>query len=160
MSAASARLDGEAIAARRAARLAAVQALYQMEMAGSSSATAVKDVLNGHLPADEDGALDGDVDSDLFRQIVETTVERQSEVDTLLAAHLARGWKLERLDAVARAILRAGLMELWRRRDVPTAVVINEYVEIAKSFFDGQEPGFVNATLDACLPAVRGGPGE
>lgn len=159
MSAASARLDPEVVASRCAARLAAVQALYQMEFAGSSAATAVKDVLNGHLPADDEGAIGTEVDADLFRQIVETTVEKQGELDTLLAAHLARGWKLERLDAVARAILRAGVIELWRRPDVPTAVVIDEYVEIAKSFFDGPEPGFVNATLDACVPAVRASAG-
>lgn len=155
MTAARARISDETIASRRAARLAAVQALYQMEVAGSSPATAVADVLNGRLPADEEGALDSEVDTELFRQIVEHTVEKQGELDTLLAGHLAKGWKLERIDAVARAILRAGVMELWRRHDVPTPVVINEYVEIAKSFFDGAEPGFINATLDACVPAVR-----
>ncbi len=155
MSAAAIRLDAESIAARRAARLAAVQALYQMEVAGSSSATAVMDVLNGHLPIDEEGAIDAEVDTDLFRQIIENTVEKQQELDTLLASRLAKGWRLERIDAVARAILRAGLMELWRRQDVPTPVVIDEYVEIAKSFFEGTEPGFINATLDACVAAVR-----
>lgn len=152
---ASARLTGEAIASRRAARLAAVQALYQMEVAGTTAAVAVADVLNGHLPAGDDGALDTEVDAELFRQIVENTVEKQAELDTLLAGRLARGWRLERIDAVARAILRAGVMELWRRQDVPTAVVIDEYVEIAKAFFEDAEPGFINATLDACAPAVR-----
>jgi N utilization substance protein B len=157
MSAAPARITGETIVSRRAARLAAVQALYQMEVAGSSPAAAVADVLNGRLPADEDGALDTEVDATLFRQIVENTVEKQGELDTLLAGHLAKGWKLERIDAVARAILRAGVMELWRRQDVPTPVVIDEYVEIAHAFFEGPEPGFINATLDACVPAVRAG---
>ena len=149
----------EAIAARRAARLAAVQALYQMEVSGSSSATAVIDLLAGRLPVDDQGEIDTDVDADLFRQIVETTVEKQQELDTLLARKLAKGWRLERIDAVARAILRAGLIELWRRPDVPTAVVIDEYVEIAHAFFEGQEPGFINATLDACVAAVRSGEG-
>lgn len=145
----------EAIVARRAARLAAVQALYQMEVSGSSPATAVIDLLAGRLPVDDQGAIDTDVDTELFRQIVETTVEKQQELDNLLARHLAKGWRLERIDAVARAILRAGLIELWRRPDVPTPVVIDEYVEIAHSFFEGPEPGFVNATLDACVAAVR-----
>jgi transcription antitermination protein NusB len=150
------RVDAETVTARRAARLAAVQALYQMEMAGSSPASAVIDLLNGRLPSGEDGALDTQVDAELFRQIVETTVEKQAELDTLLAGKLAKGWRLERIDAVARAILRAGVMELWRRPDVPTAVVIDEYVEIAKAFFDeGPEPAFVNATLDSCAPSVR-----
>jgi N utilization substance protein B len=156
MSPARGRLTDETIAARRAARLAAVQALYQMELAGSSPATAVTDVLDGRIPADEEGAIDTDVDADLFRQIVETTVEKQAALDTLLAGHLARGWRLERIDAVARAVLRAGVIEMWRRPDVPAPVVIDEYVEIAKAFFEGgPEPGFINATLDACAPAVR-----
>lgn len=150
--------DRSVIAARRAARLAAVQALYQMEMAGSSAATATADLLAGHIPAGEQGAIDQDVDADLFRQIVEGAVENQSEMDTLLAGKLASGWRLERIDSVARAILRAGLIELWRRKDVPTPVVISEYVEIAKSFFEGAEPAFVNATLDACVRAVRDAP--
>lgn len=149
------RPDAHAIASRRAARLAAVQALYQMEMSGSSAATATADLLAGHLPADEEGWLDQDVDADLFRQIVEGAVEHQSAMDTLIAGKLAAGWKLERIDSVARAILRAGLIELWRRKDVPTPVVINEYIEIAKSFFEGPEPKFINATLDACVSAVR-----
>lgn len=152
------RVSAETIAARRAARLAAVQALYQMEAGGTSFATAFADVREGRLPAGENGGLDAEVDLDLFRQIVEAVVEHQARLDTLLASHLAQGWKLERLDAVARAILRAGLMELWRRTDVPTATVIDEYVEIAKAFFWEKEPGFINATLDACAPAVREAP--
>ena len=72
-----------------------------------------------------------------------------------IARHLSKGWRLERLDAVARAILRAGSAELEQRADIPVAVVIDEYVEIAKRFFDGPEPGFVNATLDACARDLR-----
>lgn len=149
------RINPETVAARRAARLAVVQALYQMEMAGASAAAAVLDLSNGRLPVTQDGVFDGEVDRDLFRQIVETTVEKQAALDTLLARHLAKGWRLERIDAVVRAILRAGIIELWRRPDVPKAVVIDEYVDIAHAFFDGPEPGFVNATLDACAPSVR-----
>lgn len=147
----------ETIAARKSARLAAVQALYQMETSGSSPATAMRDVQEGRLPWDENGVMDGEVDRELFGQIVELAIEKQDAVDTLLASKLAKGWRLERIDAVARAILRAGVLELWRRPDVPTPVVIDEYVEIARAFFDGSEPGFINATLDACLPAVRAG---
>jgi len=147
----------ETIAARKSARLAAVQALYQMETSGSSPATAMRDVQEGRLPWDENGVMDGEVDRELFGQIVELAIEKQDAVDTLLASKLAKGWRLERIDAVARAILRAGVLELWRRPDVPAPVVIDEYVEIARAFFDGPEPGFINATLDACLPAVRAG---
>ena len=151
------RPDPLEVAARRAARLAAVQALYQMEMSGSSAATATADLLAGHIPAGDEGGLDQDVDADLFRQIVTAAVENQAAMDTIIAGKLASGWKLERIDSVARAILRAGVIELWCRKDVPTPVVISEYVEIAKSFFEGAEPGFINATLDACVASVRDG---
>lgn len=141
--------------ARRAARLAAVQALYQMELAGSTPANAVQDVLNGHLPRHQEEGFDGDVDVTLFSQIVELAVERQEEVDTTIAKRLATGWRLERIDAVARAALRAGVLELWARPDIPVSVTIGEYVEIAKGFFSGPEPGFINATLDGVARALR-----
>lgn len=140
---------------RRAARLAAVQALYQMELAGSTPAGAVQDVLAGHLPRHREEGFDGDVDVTLFTEIVELAVERQDEVDTIIAKRLASGWRLERIDAVARAALRAGVLELWARPDIPVAVTIGEYVEIAKSFFSGPEPGFINATLDRVARALR-----
>lgn len=143
-------------AARRAARLAAVQALYQMEFAGESAQGAVDDLLAGRLPQTEAGPIDSDVDVDLFRALVEGAVEQQSAIDTMIAKHLAQGWRLERIDSVARAILRAGAVELARRRDIPAPVVIDEYVEIAKAYFDGPEPGFVNGALDACARALRG----
>jgi len=87
--------------------------------------------------------------------LVEKAVDRQATLDRAIARHLSKGWRLERLDAVARAILRAGAAELEQQRDTPTAVVINEYVEIANAFFEGPEPGFVNATLDACARDLR-----
>lgn len=141
--------------ARRSARLAAVQALYQMELSGATPHAARQDLMDGRIPLGEAGPLDSDVDADLFGTIVETAVERQSALDTVIARNLSSGWKLERIDAVARAILRAGVVELWARRDIPTAVVINEYVEIAKAFFDGPEPSFVNGCLDSSASGVR-----
>ncbi len=140
---------------RRAARLAAVQALYQMEIAGASTADVLEDFRNGKLPQGEEGALDGDADIAHFKLVVDLAVERQEHIDRAIARRLT-GWKLERLDSVARAILRAGAVELDARGDIPTAVVINEYVEIAKAFFEGPEPGFVNATLDALARDLRG----
>lgn len=142
-------------AARRAARLAAVQALYQMELSGASSEAVAQDLLDGRLPLDESGPIDQDADIVLFRTIVEGAVAQQGPVDTMIARKLAEGWRLERLDSVARAILRAGVVELWRRSDIPTAVVIDEYVEIAKAFFSGPEPGFINGALDGCAKAIR-----
>lgn len=145
------------IEARRAARLAAVQALYQMEISGSTTAEAISDFDTGKLPRPDGDVLIGDIDGDmdLFRTLVEKAVDRQLTLDRAIARHLSKGWKLERLDAVARAILRAGAAELEQRADIPVAVVIDEYVEIAKGFFDGPEPGFVNATLDACAKDLR-----
>jgi len=142
-------------AARRAARLAAVQALYQMEYSGASSEVVAQDLLDGRLPQSEAGPIDQDPDIVLFRTIVEGAVDQQNAVDTLIARTLAQGWRLERLDSVARAILRAGVVELWRRADIPTAVVIDEYVEIAKAFFEGAEPGFINGALDGCAKVIR-----
>lgn len=142
------------------ARLAAVQALYQMELSGASSASVVEDMQAGRLPADEKGPLDGDIDQDLFRKLINGAVDYQQTIDTAIARALSEGWRLERIDAVARAILRAGVVELMTPGSAPAAAVINEYVEIAKSFFEGPEPGFVNAALDACARhAERGSDG-
>ncbi len=148
------------IDARRAARLGAVQALYQMEISGSSTADAIADFDTGKLPRQTSDTLISDIEGDqaLFKTLVEMAVDRQLTLDRAIARHLSKGWKLERLDAVARAILRAGVAELEQRQDIPTAVVIDEYVEIAKGFFDGPEPGFVNATLDACARDLRAAP--
>lgn len=144
------------IEARRAARLGAVQALYQMEISGSSTAEAIADFDTGKLPRETEASItDVEGDMELFKTLVEKAVDRQLTLDRAIARHLSKGWKLERLDAVARAILRAGVAELEQRTDIPTAVVIDEYVEIAKGFFDGPEPGFVNATLDACAKDLR-----
>lgn len=144
------------IAARRAARLGAVQALYQMEMSGATTADVIADFRAGKLPRETEAAYtDSEGDMDLFKTLVEKAVDRQATLDRAIARRLSKGWRLERLDAVARAILRAGAAELEQRRDIPAPVVIDEYVEIAKSFFDGPEPGFVNATLDACARDLR-----
>jgi len=146
-----------ALNARRAARLAAVQALYQMETAGASAADVTTDFQAGRLPRGDEGALEAEPDGTLFAALIDTAVEKQDAIDPTIAQRLV-GWKLERIDSVARAILRAGVAELWARKDIPTAVVIDEYVEIAKAFFDGAEPGFINAALDACAKDLRAAP--
>jgi len=146
------------IAARRAARLAAVQALYQMELSGASTADVVAEFVAGRLPRETEashGHSEGDLD--LFKILVEKAVDRQATLDRAIARRLSKGWRLERLDAVARAILRAGAAELEQQPATPKAVVIDEYVEIAHAFFEGPEPGFINATLDACAADLRSG---
>ncbi len=146
------------IAARRAARLGAVQALYQMEVAGATTVDVIADFSAGKLPRETEASYtESEGDLDLFKVLVEKAVDRQATLDRAIARHLSKGWRLERIDAVARAILRSGAAELEQRRDIPTAVVIDEYVEIAKAFFDGPEPGFINATLDACAGDLRSG---
>jgi N utilization substance protein B len=142
-------------APRRAARLAVVQALYQMEQSGASTEEVAADFDAGRLPRESEEKFEGEGDRDLFRALIETAVDRQNQIDRAIARRLSEGWRLDRIDAVARAILRAGAVELECREDNPTAVIIDEYVEIAKSFFDGPEPGFINAALDACARDLR-----
>jgi N utilization substance protein B len=144
------------IAARSAARLGAVQALYQMEVSGASTADVIADFAAGKLPRETEASYtESEGDIDLFKVVVEKAVDRQATYDRAIARNLSKGWRLERIDAVARAILRAGAAELEQRKDIPTAVVIDEYVEIAKAFFEGPEPGFINAALDACAHDLR-----
>ncbi|HVK81152.1 MAG TPA: transcription antitermination factor NusB [Verrucomicrobiae bacterium] len=144
------------IAARSAARLGAVQALYQMEVSGATTADVIADFAAGKLPRETEASYtESEGDLDLFKVLVEKAVDRQATYDRAIARNLSKGWRLERLDAVARAILRAGAAELEQRTDIPTAVVIDEYVEIAKAFFEGPEPGFINAALDACAHDLR-----
>jgi len=147
-------------ASRSVSRLAAVQALYQMEV----SSIGVEHVIREFTEHRFDRALDsgeGDgvtlasADEGFFAELVRGVVAEQKRIDAAIVKRLAENWKLERLDATVRAILRAGAFELAHRPDVPTEVVIDEYVELAKSFFEGTEPGFVNGALDAVARDVR-----
>lgn len=133
---------------RSVARLAAVQALYQMEVSGAGVEAVVREFLDHRFGGDIEGENLAEADEGFFAELVRGVVEDQAAVDRAIARRLASGWRLERIDATLRAILRAGAFELTRRPDVPTEVAIDEYVEIAKSFFEGPEPGFVNAALD------------
>jgi len=133
---------------RSVARLAAVQALYQMEAAGGGVEAVVREFLDHRFGGDIEGENLAEADEAFFAELVRGVVADQGAVDRAIAKRLATGWRLERIDATLRAILRSGAYELTRRKDVPTEVAIDEYVEIAKSFFEGPEPGFVNAALD------------
>lgn len=133
---------------RSVARLAAVQALYQMETAGAGVETVVREFSDHRFGGDMEGEALAQADETFFAELVRGVVADQKDVDQLIAKRLATGWRLERIDATLRAILRSGAYELTRRTDVPVEVAIDEYVEIAKSFFEGPEPGFVNAALD------------
>ena len=135
--------------ARSVARLAAVQALYQMETAGAGVETVIREFCDHRFDRDLEGARLAHADEAFFGDLVRGVVADQAQVDRAVGRRLAEGWRLERIDATARSILRAGAYELMGRPDVPAEVAIDEYVEIAKSFFDGPEAGFINAALDA-----------
>ena len=139
------------------ARLAAVQALYQMETAGAGAEAVIREFSDHRFNRDLEGVRLAHADEAFFGAIVRGVVADQDAVDAAVRRRLARGWRLERIDATARSILRACAYELIRRRDVPAEVAIDEYVEIAKSFFEGPEPGFINAALDAIARDERSG---
>lgn len=143
--------------ARSVARLAAVQALYQMEVSSAGAESVIREFAEHRFDRDaEDGEAPlASADEAFFADLVRGVVQHQKTVDAAIARKLAANWRLDRLDATARAILRAGAYELMHRRDVPTEVVIDEYVELAKSFFEGPEPGFVNGALDAVAQDAR-----
>ena len=133
---------------RGAARLAAVQALYQMDVAGVGILEVVAEYETYRLGKELDGAQYLEADAQWFRAIVSGVVDGQKQLDPVIHDSLTDDWPLSRLDTTLRAILRAGAWELTAKRDVPVAVVVNEYVDIAKAFFDGEEPKLVNAVLD------------
>ena len=142
-------MTGSARQARSVARLAAVQALYQMETAGAGAEAVIREFSDHRFGRDLEGVRLAHADETFFGALVRGVVADQDAIDAAVRRRLASGWRLDRIDATARSILRAGAYELIRRRDVPAEVAIDEYVEIAKSFFEGPEPGFINAALDA-----------
>jgi len=139
---------------RRAARTAAVQALYQLDMSDELSGTVIKQFIEhrfGH-EGEKDFVA---VDEEYFQDIVEGVVKFQDDIDKSIAAKLSEKWSLKRLDLTLRAILRAAGYEIQRRPDVPALVIIDQYVSIASDFFEGKEPGFVNGALDKMAKDVR-----
>jgi N utilization substance protein B len=136
--------------ARHAARLGAVQALYQMEMSGAGAeevAVEFAEYRFADLPVPPD--------AEFFAAIVNGVPQHQVEIDRAIAASLSQNWKLERVDSILRAILRCGVFELVARRDVPAKAVIDEYVAVAGAFFGADEPGFVNGALDTIARRKR-----
>ena len=141
---------------RSAARLAAVQALYQMEMEATPLAKLLYEFHQHRLGATIEDATYADAEQDFFDDVVTGTDARRAEIDGLITDRLAEGWSLNRLDRPMRAILRAGTYELIARPDVPAASVISEYIDVAHAFFDKRETGFVNGLLDAIAKTARG----
>jgi transcription antitermination protein NusB len=140
---------------RGAARLAAVQALYQMDMAGSGVLEVVAEYETHRLGQELDGDTYLKADASWFRSLVAGVVRDQTKIDPLIRQALQDDWSLSRVDSTVRAILRAGAFELLERKDVPVAVIVTEYVEIAHAFFQDDEPKLVNAVLDRIAKQVR-----
>jgi transcription antitermination protein NusB len=141
--------------ARSAARLAAVQALYQMEMESTPLRQLLVEFHHHRLGGDVEGEQLVQAEADFFDAVVAGVDARSEEIDALIVSKLASGWSLERLDKPMKAILRAGTWELIARADVPKAAAISEYVDVAKAFYEAREAGFVNGLLDAIAKDVR-----
>jgi N utilization substance protein B len=142
---------------RTVARLAAVQALYQIDLSGTKPEAVIAEFIKHRLGREVDGHNYGEADAVLFADIVRGTTTRQEELDRALAGALTREWPLARLETVLRAILRAGAYELTARPDIPARVAISEYLDVAHAFYAGKEPGLVNGVLDRLAHGLRPG---
>ena len=142
-------------ASRSAARLAVVQALYQMDMSGIDLNEVVAEFEAHRLGQEIEGDQYFKAEAVFFRDLVEGVVREQRRLDPLIDQQLAEGWRLNRVDSILRAILRAGAYELALRDDVPARVIISEYVDIAHAFFGEDEPRVVNGILDRLGHKVR-----
>jgi N utilization substance protein B len=145
--------------------MVAVQALYQMDLAGTDAGEVIEQFMTPP-PEQPEGATERDADTEalvsleggdatFFADVVKGVVRRQREIDPLVDQQLRTGWRLVRVDSILRAILRGGVFELLERSDVPARVTINEYINIAKAFFEGDEPKVVNGVLDRIAHKVR-----
>ena len=141
---------------RSAARLAAVQALYQMDIAGKGLAEAMAEFEAHWIGREVEGVAFRPAEAAFFRDILTGVIREQTAVDRRIDAALAQGWPLKRVEAVLRAVLRAGAYEILYRRDVPVRAAISEYVDVARAFYGDDEPGLVNAVLDAVARETRG----
>ena len=140
---------------RSAARLAAVQALYQHEMEGTPVPRLLREFHEHRLGATIEDAQYVEAEQSFFDDVVSGVDAWRAEIDEVIAGKLASDWSLDRLDRPMRAILRAGTYELIARPDVPVASVISEYVDVAHAFYDKRESGFVNGLLDAVAKEAR-----
>ena len=140
---------------RSAARLAAVQALYQHAMEETRRASLLDEFHRHRLGAEIEGDQYAEAEVAFFDDVVKGAIARRDELDALLSERLATGWRLERLDKTMLQVLRAGAYELVARADVPTGSVISEYVDVAHAFFEAREAKFVNGVLDAVAKGVR-----
>jgi N utilization substance protein B len=142
---------------RGAARLAAVQALYQMDIAGTPLADILAEFESHWIGREVEGEQYLPAEASFFRDVVEGVVAAQRKLDPLVDKALADSWPLKRVDAILRSVLRAGAYELDKRADVPARVVVSEYVDVANAFVDRDETGMINAVLDHLARRLRAG---
>jgi len=140
---------------RTVARLAAVQALYQIDLSDAKPETVIAEFVTHRLGREVDGQNYGEADAALFADIVRGTAARRDDLDRAISDILTPDWPLARLEMVLRAILRAGTYELLARPDVPARVAISEYLDVAHAFYAGKEPGLVNGVLDRLAHRLR-----
>ena len=141
---------------RSAARLAAAQALYQMEVADKGLADILAEFEAHWIGQEVEGDQYNPAEVAFFRDIVSGVVRDQAKLDPIIDDALSKGWPLKRIDAILRAVLRAGAYELEHRKDVPGRVVVSEYVDVAHAFVETEETGMVNAVLDQIARQFRG----
>ena len=142
---------------RSIARLAAVQALYQLELnPGRGAEAVVREFVRDRLGREIDGELYGEADAELFADIVRGVARERERLDEAISATLSEEWPLSRLETLLRLILDAAAYELMSRPDIPPRVTMAEYVAIAYAFFIGKEPGLANGVLDRLARALRG----
>lgn len=140
---------------RQAARLAAVQALYQWQEGQHGPAEIIEQFIGVRTGEKGEGGMRRDADRPLFKDVVEGAARHKEDLEKVVSGALAEDWTWARIDRLVRAILLAGAYELVHRADVPPRVVINEYVEIAHAFYDQGEPSFINSVLDRVARQVR-----
>jgi len=141
--------------ARSAARLGAVQALYQMDIAGTDVGETLAQFSSRATGEDFDSGQCGEADYKFLKEIVDGVVREQRDIDSTIGASLDKDWPLPRLDSIVRAILRAAAYELMFMQRVPAKVAISEYVDVAGAFFGEEEPRFINGVLDALARQKR-----
>lgn len=140
---------------RSAARVSAVQALYQMDMAATPIDDVIHEFVTVRFPSEDTGETAPGAEPAFFAELLRGVVRRQRDIDPIIDDALAAGWRLVRVDSILRAVLRAGVFELMERADVPARVVINEYINAAHAFFDEDEPKVVNGVLDRLAKTLR-----
>jgi N utilization substance protein B len=155
MAKAAAPTEGRRANRRGAARLAAVQALYQMDLAATPLNEALAQFETHWIGREVEGDEYLPAEAAHFRDIVRGVVDDQRRLDPMIDEALSKGWPLKRIEALLRAVLRAGVYELDRKRDVPARVVVTEYVDVAHAFVDREETGMVNAVLDQLARQLR-----